>query len=79
MTTCQSYTSSPKKKLPNIVGIRVVGGKTHSSPWLIIREITYAIMVSVLAENNRYIIIHHHLSTKWCRAFNAAQTTLHTL
>jgi hypothetical protein len=40
-----------KKKLSIIVGIHVVGGKTHSFPWLILCKTTYIIMVSIPAEN----------------------------
>jgi hypothetical protein len=41
---CRSYASSPKEKgMPNIDGIRVVGGKMHSSPWLVLHEVTYEI------------------------------------
>jgi hypothetical protein len=41
---CRSYAFSPKEKgVPNIDGIRVVGGKMHSSPWLVLHEVTYEI------------------------------------
>jgi hypothetical protein len=50
---------------PNIVGIRVVDSKTHSSPWLILLGTTYVNVVSVLTEDDRYIILHHHLFLKW--------------
>jgi hypothetical protein len=40
-----------KKILSNIVGLCVVGGKTHSSLWLILHKVTYEIIVSVPTEN----------------------------
>jgi hypothetical protein len=48
-----------KKRLSNIVSIYVVSDRNHT------HSMTYAIVVSIHAENNRYIIIHHHLSSKW--------------
>jgi hypothetical protein len=35
------YALTKRKSLPNIVGIRIVSGKMHSSPWLMLREVTY--------------------------------------
>jgi hypothetical protein len=32
---CLPYTSSPKEKWPNIDGVCVVSGNSHSSPWLV--------------------------------------------
>jgi hypothetical protein len=35
------YAITKRKRLSNIVGIRIVGGKTYSSLWLILREVIY--------------------------------------
>jgi hypothetical protein len=43
------------KRLANIVGIRIVGGKTHSSPWLALSNMTYSNVVSVPVEKYRYV------------------------
>jgi hypothetical protein len=44
--------SSPKEKfLLNIHGVRIVGGNSHSSPWLALSDTTYSNMVSVPTEN----------------------------
>jgi hypothetical protein len=60
------YVPHQKKSSPNIDGVRVVGGKSHSTPWLALSDLTYSNMVSVRAENTTDIYdIHHHLSHKW--------------
>jgi hypothetical protein len=41
MTTSGPNHPHQKKRLSNIVDVRVVGGKTHSSPWLMLHEVTY--------------------------------------
>jgi fumarate reductase subunit C len=52
MTTCQSYTSTPKEKFVNYSCCTCSWWqKLHSSSWLILREMTYTIVVSVPIEN----------------------------
>jgi hypothetical protein len=39
-------------------GIRVIGGKMHSSMWLVLMKQSYTIVVSIHAENTTYIYIY---------------------
>jgi hypothetical protein len=56
---CQSYLFLTKRIfLPNIVDVHIVGGKSHSFPWLMLCEVTYEIVVSVPAENTTDIYTH---------------------
>jgi hypothetical protein len=53
------YVPHQKKKLSNIDGICIIGGNSHSSPWIVLTRQSYAIVVSVPAEeHNRYIFIY---------------------
>jgi hypothetical protein len=55
------------KSSPNIDGVRIVGSKVHSSPWLALSDATYSNVVSVSTKNTTDIYnIHHHLSPKLC-------------
>jgi hypothetical protein len=49
------YALTQWKGLLNIDGVHVVGGKMHSFPWLALSDMTYAIVVSVPAEYDRYV------------------------
>jgi hypothetical protein len=50
---CWSYTFLTKRKaLPNIDGVCIVGRKLHSSPMVSSSGMTYAIIVSVPAEEH---------------------------
>jgi hypothetical protein len=67
--------------LPNIDGVRIIGGKSHSSPWLVLMRQSYTIVVSIPAEkHNRYIFTY--IATyppSDAHVFNATWTALHTL
>jgi hypothetical protein len=54
MTQCRSYLFLTKKKLlPHISGIRIVGGKLHSTPWLALAiQLTNVSSVPVEEHNN---------------------------
>jgi hypothetical protein len=55
-----------KKKLLSIIDVvRVVGGNSHSSPWLVLTKQSYAVMGSVPIEEHNIYNIHHNLSPKW--------------
>jgi hypothetical protein len=54
--TCQPYTFlSKRKRVSNTDGIRVVGDKTHSSPQLVLGDMTYSTWLEYLQKNHRYI------------------------
>jgi hypothetical protein len=55
MTTIGPIYSSLKKSSPNIDGVCIVGGKSHSSPWLVQRDMIYSNVVSIPVENTTYI------------------------
>jgi hypothetical protein len=60
------YIPYQKKKLPNIDGVRIVGGNSHSSPLL---ALTKRLMKKWLVYLQKSTIdmynIYHHLSPKW--------------
>jgi hypothetical protein len=77
MILCVSHQ---KKSLPNIYGICVVGGKSHSSPLLVLTRLSYANVVSVPAkEHNIHIAYITTYPPSGAYAFNTAWTALHML
>jgi hypothetical protein len=60
------YALTKRKSLPNIAGVPAVGDKVVLNPMVNSSSMTYSIVVSIHVENDRYIIIHDHLSPKWC-------------
>jgi hypothetical protein len=75
------YVPHQKKKLSNIDGICIIGGNSHSSLWIVLTRQSYAIVVSVPAEeHNRYIFIY--IATyppSDVHVFNVVWTSLHML
>jgi hypothetical protein len=54
-----------KKMVPNIVGVRLVGGKIIFIPVVNSNGMTYVIMVNIYAENDRYIQHTSSLIPQW--------------
>jgi hypothetical protein len=79
--TCRPIRFSPKEKgVPNIYGIRLVGGKVTLIPVVSSSGMTYANMVSIpTEEHNRYMTYITNYPPSDADAFNAARPTLHTL
>jgi hypothetical protein len=69
-----------RKALPNVYGIRINGGKSCSSPQLVLMRLSYVIVVSVPPEEqNIHITYITTYPPSGVHAFNATWTTLHTL
>jgi hypothetical protein len=73
--------SSPKEKLlPNIDGIHIVGGKVALTPVAVLTRLTYAIVISVPAEeHNIHITYITTCPTSGAHAFSTAWIALYTL
>jgi hypothetical protein len=80
MTTCWSYKFLIEiKVLPNIDGVRIISGKSHSSV-VSSSGMTYANMVSVPAvEHNRYMSYITTYPPSGSHMFNATWIALHML
>jgi hypothetical protein len=65
MTTCLSYTFSPKEKIVKYRWRTFSRWQDALNPMVNSKDMTYTIVVSIPTENDRYTIIHHHLSPKW--------------
>jgi hypothetical protein len=61
MKICRSYPFLTKIKAfaTHISGVRIIGGTSHSTPWLALTDLAYTIMVSVPTEEHN---IHMHTS-----------------
>jgi hypothetical protein len=69
-----------RKRVPNIYGIRLVGGKVALIPVVSSSGMTYTNVVSVLVEqHNRYMTYITTYPLSGAHAFNAAWIALHTL
>jgi hypothetical protein len=55
------YVPHQNKRLPNIDGVCIIGGNSHSSTWLVLMRQSYAIVVSVPTKNT--IDIYSHTSS----------------
>jgi hypothetical protein len=66
--------------VPNIYGIRLVGGKVTLIPVVSSSGMTYTNMVSIpTEEHNRYMTYITNYPSSGADTFNAARPTLHTL
>jgi hypothetical protein len=77
--THSSIRPHQKKRLPNIAGICIAGGKLHSSPWLVLLGTTYVNMVSVPTGDDRYMAFITTYPPNGTHVFNAARTSMYML
>jgi hypothetical protein len=68
-----------RKALPNIYGIRIVGGISHSSSWLVLVERLTQTWLVYLQKSTIYMKYITTYPPSDAHAFNNMWTTLHTL
>jgi hypothetical protein len=73
------YVPHHKKIVPNIDGARIVGGKSHSSLWLVLAEWLTQTWLVYMQKSTIYMTYITIYPPSGAHAFNAAWTALHTL
>jgi hypothetical protein len=67
------------KLLPSIDGIRLVGGKSHSTPWLFLAIRLMKMLLAYLQKSIIYVIYIATYPPSGAHRFNDAWTMLYTL